>query len=368
MTDSTRHTEFDPQERPLAADAQRYESVKRPTPEQSGALRLATPKDAEQLFRMRRRHVVPVDQPMVLIGQIQRMGGTLLNSLLDGHPQVHAHPFQLKFADIKYDWPDGLTAKNEAEAEATLAVLRQVFIRQKFGKGYSKQGTKTSEQQPLPFSIVPSFMASLFVDLCRKRQPESTRDVLNCYFSALFNAWMDLEGLRLTPKRWLVAFAPRMGWGVSRERFWRDYPDGRLIFVVRDPRAWFASEAGLPRHKETTDYTPRWIRNAKETLAAKAQDPDRVLVVTYEAIVRDAETTMRAIADWLDLAFDPILTQPTFNRLATEPNSSHDIAGHGVKVSTLDRWRSTLSPETIEGIEERTATLNKKLLAQADIS
>ena len=45
-------------------------------------------------------------QPLVLITQIQRSGGTLLSQLLDGHPQVCAHPHELHIGKpMKWDWP-----------------------------------------------------------------------------------------------------------------------------------------------------------------------------------------------------------------------------------------------------------------------
>ena len=49
-----------------------------------------------QLGRVRTDHVVRVREPMVLVSQIQRSGGTLLSRLFDGHPECHAHPYELK--------------------------------------------------------------------------------------------------------------------------------------------------------------------------------------------------------------------------------------------------------------------------------
>ena len=47
-----------------------------------------------------------VKSPLVLISQIQRSGGSMLSQLFDGHPEVHAHPHELKFGyPRKYDWP-----------------------------------------------------------------------------------------------------------------------------------------------------------------------------------------------------------------------------------------------------------------------
>src|SRR5204863_7219947 len=46
-------------------------------------------RGAEQALQQRRENVVEVDQPLALISQAQRSGGTLLVRLFDGHPQCH---------------------------------------------------------------------------------------------------------------------------------------------------------------------------------------------------------------------------------------------------------------------------------------
>src|ERR1044072_6093564 len=69
-------------------------------------LSLAGRADADQLFHARRDSVVRFGEPLVLISQIHRSGGTLLNSLLDGHPQLHVHPWEIQVGHPgKSEWP-----------------------------------------------------------------------------------------------------------------------------------------------------------------------------------------------------------------------------------------------------------------------
>ena len=50
---------------------------------------------------------VYVRQPLVLISQVQRSGGTLLSQSLDDHPECFAHPNELTWGrPTKYRWPD----------------------------------------------------------------------------------------------------------------------------------------------------------------------------------------------------------------------------------------------------------------------
>ena len=52
-------------------------------------------------------HLPPVTAPLALISQIQRSGGSMLSQLFDGHPEVHAHPHELKIGyPKKFNWPE----------------------------------------------------------------------------------------------------------------------------------------------------------------------------------------------------------------------------------------------------------------------
>ena len=51
-------------------------------------------------------HLRPVTEPLALISQIQRSGGSLLSQLLDGHPELDANPHEWKIGyPNKYRWP-----------------------------------------------------------------------------------------------------------------------------------------------------------------------------------------------------------------------------------------------------------------------
>ena len=60
----------------------------------------------KDLFHTCLKHISPVTEPLALISQIQRSGGSLLSRLFDGHPEIHAHPHELMMGyKKKYVWP-----------------------------------------------------------------------------------------------------------------------------------------------------------------------------------------------------------------------------------------------------------------------
>lgn len=170
-------------------------------------LSLADWHHAERLLQMRREDVVTIREPLVLISQIQRSGGHLLNSLLDGHPQLHLHPWEIQIGyPTKAEWP---MLDLGADVEVWLEMLAEPWLPRAFEKGYRKDGP----DGPIPVMIVPSLVDSLFRVLISDDPPRTRRAILDRYFTAFFNAWLDCQGLRDSEKRWLAGFCPRLAWG-----------------------------------------------------------------------------------------------------------------------------------------------------------
>jgi hypothetical protein len=332
------------------------------------ALSLASWADAERLFRSRREDIVRVSEPMTLVSQVQRSGGTLLNSLFDGHPQLYVHPYELQIGHpTKADWP---ALDLDAGAETWLELLSEPILSKLFATGYRKKPdmNEIEDYPALPFTVVPTLIESLFRLLCADHPPESQRDVIDNYLTAFFNAWIDNQGLR-EDKRWVAAFAPRAAWSDSRQRFFDDYPGGRIIALLRDPRAWYASASRFSgRYGEVDEAIALWQRGATEVAAVKHEEPDKALVITYEALVGDSERVMRAVSEWLEISWSPGLLVPTFNRLPVRPNSSYGLSATGIRDESLERWRDTLTPEIVRTVEERTLELHAEVLALADLS
>jgi hypothetical protein len=140
------------------------------------------------------------------------------------------------------------------------------------------------------------------------------------------------------------------------------------VALLRDPRAWYASASRFSeRYGDLDEAVGLWQRGAAEIAAAKREEPDRTLVVTYEALVQVSERVMRDLAEWLGITWSQTLLVPTFNRLPVRPNSSYDLSATGIRHESLERWRTELEPDVVATIEERTLDLHAEALALADL-
>jgi len=330
-----------------------------------------------QIVGHRAARLVEVRQPLVLISQVQRSGGTLLSQLFDHHPQLHAHPHELHTGHPnKEAWP----VLDLSRPSEWFHILYERPAKRSFNEGYRKlvslKAAAEDEGEAFPFVFPPSAQKMLF-DLCVAQwQPSSSRGVFDCYMTSYFNAWLDNRNLYERDKRWVTAFAARLSHHPeSVEGLFDTYPDGRLISIVRDPRSWYLSARGYrdidPSERRERDYgtieaaVALWKESAEAMLAAHARYGDRFRAVVFEDLLTEPEATMRSLAAYLGIDFDPILTLPTFNGLPIKADSSFAVSGHGVSSEPLLRYRTILSAEEIAYIEEQALPLYEQVVEVA---
>jgi hypothetical protein len=319
--------------------------------------RLSEREEHEQLSRARIEHVVDVREPLVLVSQIQRSGGTLLSQLFDGHPECHAHPHELTIGYPKSQiWPQ----LDLSAPETWYARLYEKYAQKHLRLGYGKPAERSEDSAPdvFPFVFLPSLQKRIFDACVAGRTIERRRDVLDCYFTSYFNAWLDDQSLYARPKKAITAFAPRVNMvPTSVDGFFADYPDGTLISIVRDPRAWYASVRTQPPFLEGEDVLRRWSRSTESALEARERHGDRVLVLTYEELVLDTEATMRRVAERIGITMLPILLEPTFNGRPIRANSFAAVERYGILPERTSAYRDSLDPETIRLIEKQAGDL-----------
>jgi hypothetical protein len=278
------------------------------------------------LVRQRLEHVVPVREPLVLVSQVQRSGGTLLSQLFDGHPEIHAHPHELKIGyPREANWP----CIDLADPAATFERLFEKKALTHFQSGYRKPGAKedetVGEHDVFPFVFLPRLQKAIFDAQAAGARTE--RDVLDAYFTSYFNAWLDNQNLNAGPKKAVTAFTPRLAMDPdNRDRFFAAYPDGALISIVREPQSWWASAAR---------YSPRRFPDVETGLAlwrasAEAALDDRVVHVTYERLVSETEEVMARVAERIGISSSPVLLVPTFNGRPIRANSADTVLQPGI--------------------------------------
>jgi hypothetical protein len=335
-------------------------------PAQSAPLweQLGEVEEYRSLVRGRVQHIVDVREPLVLVSQVQRSGGTLLSQLLDGHPECHADPFELKIGyPKKHDWPP----LDLADPDSWFATLFDSSYLERL-RPTERTRNPDAGRSIFPCLFLPKLQKQVFDACIATRAITSERDVLDCYFTSYFNAWLDNHNLYTGPKKVVAAFVPRMTMDAANlEQFYAAYPDGTLISIVRDPRAWYASASGYKeKYRRDFDATIElWRRSTSAAIEASERFGERVLVLTYEQLVAETEPTMRKVAGRIGITMSDRLLVPTFNRMPIRANSSEPVSSFGVLAARATAFRDSLDRDTVDRIERLSGDLYERAAALA---
>ena len=91
---------------------------------------------------------------------------------------------------------------------------------------------------------------------------------------------------------------------------------------------------------------------------------DRVCIVTFEDLISKTESVMRYLTEFLEIKFENILLEPTFNKYPIGANTSFDAEKEGIINTTLQRYK-TLTREELEYIENTSNELYREVLSLA---
>jgi hypothetical protein len=301
----------------------------------------------------------PVTQPLALISQLQRSGGSMLSQLFDGHPEVHAHPHELKIGyPKKYIWPD--IDLNDTP-ERWFEILFEDIVDRHFRFGYKKM---EKYRETFCFIFLLPLQREIFLRHLEAVEAKSVRDVINAYMTSYFGAWINNQN-GLGHKKIITAFTPRLAMMAGNmQSFFEIYPEGRLISIIRGPKNWFPSASRHIRDKygDIKQALSQWCQNAEAMLNNKKRYGNRVCIISFDDLIAKTDAVMHHLADFLNIQFDQILLTPTFNKIPIKPNTSFIAEDSKIMASALTRYQ-TLNRKELAVIDEMTAEVHQKVKA-----
>lgn len=305
------------------------------------------------------RRIIQTGKPLLFISQIQRSGGTLLSQLFDNHKSILAYPSEIMVGRPKIKWPDIDVANLSPKLIFDFFYDRS--IDSLICNGYTKESRGTSGSKPFRFDFSRSYFKMRFCDMAACTKIQSQRQALDYYFAAFFETWKNYP-IGGSSHQYISGFTPRINMDPSGvNRFFNDYPDGRLITIVREPISWYASaQRHSPVYQDVKESINLWTLSTEASLRLASEMPHQVKAIPFESLIKNTETTMRRLADWLGISWDPSLLQPTYCGLPIKADSSFKVQEYGIISSTAQR-DSVLEEKTKETINIMTKTLMKRL-------
>ena len=252
------------------------------------------------------------EHPIFVVGH-RKTGTTLVQELLDGHPQLAVLPGESNhFNTFLPRAPERIAA--DAQAWWMLRLITPSGIPPFWALG----------REPDAYAAFTARLLGLVA-------ANPGRDVLGMAALAL-GAAERLAWVEKTP-----------GHEHRREQILRAYPEARFVHVVRDPRSVAAAIVRLDRATgRRTDLVDVGLTIRRSFEAAR--EGERTLVVRYEDLVGEPEGAMRRVASFAGIEWSDSLLTPTVGGVPATSNSAwsaRKVTGE-IEGRRLDLWREEL--------------------------
>lgn len=264
--------------------------------------------------------------PILLCGH-PKSGTTLLLSLLDGSPELCVFPGEARFFTL---------------AMPRLARDPQAGIRFFVDRAFEDALFGTSEKAPIPVDRL-TYQAAL------TERWASEGYSLPTFLPVAMEVYAELN--RQSNRRYWVEKTPLTELHYKLVARW--YPNARIIYCIRDPRATFSAmrtwTARQGRPLNVGRFAHAWRRSVRAAEGAQALIP--TLIVRYEDLVFSTSEAVGRICKFLDIEENASLFRTTLGGSPYHGNSIYGRKFEGVDRAAANRWRQILRPDEVSSIE-----------------
>jgi hypothetical protein len=292
---------------------------------------------------LNREQATEFNKKALFIGGAAKSGTTLLVSLLDNHPQLVVLPEETGYLEHRQHYRRLKDPKARLEYLLTNTGLKGL------GAGKVKVENTGSSADARDYG---QFDHQCFFSLAREfvDQPWINDSLL---FSEMVRAYGIALGADWRNCIHWVEKTPRTE--TCLETLDELFPDARLIQMVRDPRAVFASFKNRIMNQYGTHSKshrlPRSWNNSARQIPRLWRDPSRFLVIRYEDLIQNPRETLEKICKLGGFDFSEKMLEPTRAGSGWEGNSAFHEAFKGISAASLDLWKDRLSEDEIWWIE-----------------
>lgn len=139
------------------------------------------------------------------------------------------------------------------------------------------------------------------------------------------------------------------------------FPNAKYIFILRDPRAVFASVKSLDWGANTPlKLGEIWNEYVGLFLAIKRMFPKQIHLIKYENILTNAEAEIQKACDFINIEYNDSLLLGHGFKIPGYTARQHKLVGKNLDKSRIEKWKENLNEKEISIIES-----NCKILMQA---
>lgn len=252
------------------------------------------------------------DFHLVMVSAGFEHGGNVTHRHLDGHSQLLVYPFESQLGNrnfndflasverVQYrypEFPEGLSAVElyEQMIDEELKTL----LRKRNASKFRDVDLDLNEADR-----IAEFQRILGAP------PHPRRTVIEALFRATFAAWNN-HHMPLRPGQRYVGYSPAIG--IDADRMVRDFPDARILHIVRNPFSAYRDTKRRPFPQSIGKYLITWnIYHSTVEMYARML-PANVRIFRYEDLVDNKRDFMEQVAAFIGVPFEEALLYPSWN-------------------------------------------------------
>jgi hypothetical protein len=132
------------------------------------------------------------------------------------------------------------------------------------------------------------------------------------------------------------------------------FPESKFIFIIRDPRAVYASVKGLDWGANTPlKLSETWIEYVATYFSVQKLYPNRVSLIRYEDIITDATVQLKRLCDFVGLTYSDSLQEGNGFKIPGYTASQHALVGKSLDKSRIEKWKNELKRDDMIIIESQ---------------
>ncbi|MCB1539197.1 MAG: sulfotransferase [Rhodospirillales bacterium] len=253
------------------------------------------------------------DFKLVMVSAGFEHGGNVTHRHLDGHSQLLVYPFESQLGNrsfndflasverVQYrypEFPEGLSAGELYEQ--IIDEELKTFLRKRNGSKFKDADCQLDEAARI----------KAFTDFLGTEWPHRRARVIEAFFRSTFAAWTNYYAKPVAGMHY-VGYSPAIG--IDADRIVRDFPDVRIMHIVRNPFSAYRDTKRRPFPQPLTKYLITWnIYHSTVEMFARMY-PKNVRIFRYEDLVENKETFMRDVASFIGVGFEPAMLYPSWN-------------------------------------------------------
>lgn len=281
------------------------------------------------------------DFKFVMVSAGFEHGGNVTHRHLDGHPDLYVYPFESQLGSrnfndflasverVQYRYPEFPEGLRPADLyEQMIDEEMKTFLRKRNGSKFKDVNLELNEADRL----------SAFVQLLGDKPSYSRALVVEAFFRSTFIAWRNYyaeahEGMSY------VGYSPAIG--VDTDRLVRDFPNVRIIHIVRNPFSAYRDTKRRPFPQPLSKYLITWnIYHSTVEMYAKMY-PRNIQIFRYEDLVGNKTLFMERVAAFIGVPFSETMLYPSWNGVEIKES----IAPWGTVLKSTEDYNKSIIEE-----------------------